>query len=171
MVGDALAALLEKVGYAVTREYYVNDAGAQVDVLARSAYLRYREALGEDIGEIPEGYYPGDYLKQVGQDLAARDGDKWLKAEESEWLAPIRAFAIEAMMDLVRADLKDLGRRAERLHLGAWPGRGRAGRGGLQDPGGSGPDLHRHPGAAQGQAGRGLGAGAADPLQGHPIWG
>ena len=109
VVGDALAALLEKVGYAVTREYYVNDAGAQVDVLARSSYLRYREALGEEIGEIPEGYYPGDYLKRVGRDLAARDGGKWLGAEESEWLAPIRAFAIDAMMDLVRADLKDLG--------------------------------------------------------------
>nr|MDJ0972073.1 arginine--tRNA ligase [Kiloniellales bacterium] len=68
VIGDALAALLEKVGYEVTREYYINDAGAQVDVLARSAHLRYREALGEDIGEIPEGYYPGEYLKPVGRD-------------------------------------------------------------------------------------------------------
>jgi arginyl-tRNA synthetase len=85
--GDALAALLAKAGFAVTKEYYINDAGAQVDVLARSAHLRYREALGEDIGAIPEGCYPGDYLKDVGRSLAARDGDKWRTAAESEWLA------------------------------------------------------------------------------------
>lgn len=109
VVGDALAALLEKVGYDVTREYYTNDAGAQVDVLARSAYLRYREALGEDIGKIPEGLYPGDYLKQVGKDLAVREGDRWLRAEESEWLAPVREFAIAAMMDQIKIDLKALG--------------------------------------------------------------
>src|SRR5215510_6657494 len=76
--GDALASLLEKAGYNVTREYYINDAGTQVDVLARSAYLRYREALGDAIDAIPEGLYPGDYLKDVGQALAARDGKKWL---------------------------------------------------------------------------------------------
>ena len=76
--GDALASLLAFAGYDVTREYYINDAGAQVDVLARSAFLRYREALGEDIGEIPEGLYPGDYLKPVGQALAAEYGDKLL---------------------------------------------------------------------------------------------
>ena len=76
--GDALASLLAFAGYDVTREYYINDAGAQVDVLARSAFLRYREALGEDIGEIPEGLYPGDYLKPVGQALAAEHGDKLL---------------------------------------------------------------------------------------------
>ncbi|MCG8596043.1 MAG: arginine--tRNA ligase [Kiloniellales bacterium] len=109
VIGDALAALLEKVGYDVTREYYINDAGAQVDVLARSLHLRYREALGEDVGEIPEGYYPGDYLKQVGGDLAARDGDKWLGTAEAEWLAPLRDVAIAAMLDLIRDDLKDLG--------------------------------------------------------------
>ena len=77
--GDALASLLAFAGYDVTREYYINDAGAQVDVLARSAFLRYREALGENIGEIPEGLYPGDYLKPVGQALAAEYGDKLLK--------------------------------------------------------------------------------------------
>ena len=74
--GDALASLLQFAGFDVTREYYINDAGAQVDVLARSAFLRYREALGENIGEIPEGLYPGDYLKPVGQALAAEYGDK-----------------------------------------------------------------------------------------------
>jgi arginyl-tRNA synthetase len=107
--GDALAALLEKAGYRVCREYYINDAGAQVDVLARSAHLRYREALGESIGAIPDGYYPGEYLKDVGAQLAARDGRKWLDRPESEWLAPVRRFAIDAMMALVRADLEAIG--------------------------------------------------------------
>jgi arginyl-tRNA synthetase len=107
--GDALAALLAKAGFAVTKEYYINDAGAQVDVLARSTHLRYREALGEDIGVIPEGFYPGDYLKDVGRALAARDGDKWRSAPESEWLAPVRGFAIDALMALIRADLHALG--------------------------------------------------------------
>jgi len=109
VVGDVLASLLAKVGYDVTREYYINDAGSQVDTLARSAYLRYREALGKTIGEIPEGLYPGDYMKDVGQALAERDGDKWLGAEESEWLAKIRDFAISAMMKTVREDLAALG--------------------------------------------------------------
>jgi len=109
VVGDALASLLAKSGHKVTREYYINDAGAQVDVLARSTYLRYREALGEDIGIIPEGLYPGDYLKDTGAALAKRDGRKWFDKPESQWLAPIRAFAIEAMMDLVREDLRSLG--------------------------------------------------------------
>ena len=81
--GDALANLLAFTGFAVTREYYVNDAGAQVDVLARSAYLRYREALGEDIGAIPEGLYPGDYLKPVGAALAAEYGDALTRSPES----------------------------------------------------------------------------------------
>src|SRR5262249_42270319 len=78
--GDVLASLLVKAGHEVAREYYINDAGAQVDVLARSAHLRYREALGEAIGPIPEGFYPGEYLIQVGKDLAARDGAKWRDA-------------------------------------------------------------------------------------------
>ena len=111
VVGDALANLLERVGYRVTREYYVNDAGAQVDTLARSAMLRYREALGEAIGEIPEGFYPGDYLVPVGQNLAERDGDKWLQVDEDAWLPEIRRFTIDAMMDMIRADLASLGVR------------------------------------------------------------
>ena len=109
VVGDALAALLAKVGFKVTKEYYINDAGGQVDTLARSAYLRYREALGEEIGEIPEGLYPGDYLKDVGAALAARDGRKWHNASEEVWLPEVRRFAIDAMMDLIRADLDFLG--------------------------------------------------------------
>ena len=109
VVGDALAGLLEKAGYKVTREYYVNDAGAQVDILARSLHLRYREALGEEIGALPEDCYPGDYLVPVGRALAARDGDTWRDATEADWLAPLRAFAVEAMMDLIRADLAALG--------------------------------------------------------------
>ena len=109
VVGDALAALLAKVGFRVTKEYYINDAGGQVDTLARSAYLRYREALGEDIGEIPEGLYPGDYLKEVGAALAARDGHKWHNAPEEAWLPEVRRFTIDAMMDLIRADLDFLG--------------------------------------------------------------
>ncbi|MFZ0693809.1 MAG: arginine--tRNA ligase [Alphaproteobacteria bacterium] len=107
--GDALANLLAKSGYKVTREYYVNDAGAQVDALARSTHLRYREALGEKIGAMPEGFYPGDYLIKAGQALAERDGDRWLGGDESEWLAPVREFAIAAMMDLIRDDLAALG--------------------------------------------------------------
>jgi len=109
--GDVLANLLKRLGYAVTREYYINDAGAQVDMLARSAHLRYREALGETIGEIPEGLYPGDYLKPVGAALAARDGAKWRDAPEETWLPAVRQFAVDAMMVLIRADLEALGVR------------------------------------------------------------
>ena len=98
VVGDALASLLEYAGYAVTREYYVNDAGAQVDLLARSAHLRYREALGEDIGAIPEGLYPGDYLKPVGENLASNHGRDLLDMPESEWLPLVRATAISPPM-------------------------------------------------------------------------
>lgn len=108
VVGDALALLLSKAGYKVTKEYYINDAGAQVDVLARSAYLRYREAFGETI-EIPEGLYPGDYLVPVGEKLKETFGDKWLNAEESDYLDEIKAFSIKAMMDLIREDLAILG--------------------------------------------------------------
>jgi arginyl-tRNA synthetase len=106
--GDALAGLLTFAGYDVTREYYINDAGAQVDVLARSAYLRYREALGEAIGEIPEGLYPGDYLKPVGQALAAEYGDKLLTLSEAAWLPLARSKAIVMMMDEIKADLAAL---------------------------------------------------------------
>jgi arginyl-tRNA synthetase len=106
--GDALANLLAFTGFKVTREYYVNDAGAQVDVLARSAYLRYREALGENIGAIPDGLYPGDYLQPVGAALAAEFGDALTRKSEAEWLPIIRAKAIEMMMAVVRADLAAL---------------------------------------------------------------
>jgi len=109
VVGDALARLLEAAGFRVTKEYYVNDAGAQVDTLARSLHLRYREALGENIGEIPEGLYPGDYLKPVGTLLAAEHGDKYAAANESEWLPLFRDAAITAMLDLIRHDLALLG--------------------------------------------------------------
>jgi arginyl-tRNA synthetase len=105
--GDALASLLKFSGHNVTKEYYVNDAGGQIDVLARSAYLRYKEALGEKI-EIPEGLYPGDYLKPVGEALAKAKGDIWLKADEDIWLTEIRKFATDAMMDMIRADLETL---------------------------------------------------------------
>jgi arginyl-tRNA synthetase len=109
VVGDALANLLQFVGYKVTREYYVNDAGGQVDVLARSAHLRYREALGEAIGDIPEGLYPGDYLVPVGQKLAAEHGDTFVAAPESEWLIPFRQFTVAMMMEMIRSDLALLG--------------------------------------------------------------
>jgi arginyl-tRNA synthetase len=106
--GDALANLLAFAGYAVTREYYINDAGAQVDVLARSAFLRYREALGEDIGPIPDGLYPGDYLVPVGGELAAEHGAALSAKPESEWLPIVRAKAIAMMMDMIRDDLAAL---------------------------------------------------------------
>lgn len=109
VVGDALAALLEYAGHQVIREYYVNDAGAQVDVLARSVHMRYREALGEDIGAIPEGLYPGDYLIPVSQKLATEYGDRFAQAPESAWLGLFRAEAVSAMMDMIRADLAKLG--------------------------------------------------------------
>ena len=106
--GDALANLLAFAGYAVTREYYINDAGAQVDVLARSACLRYREALGETIGEIPEGLYPGDYLKPVGEALAARHGTALLGTPEAQWLPQVRGEAIAAMLAVIKDDLAAL---------------------------------------------------------------
>ena len=107
--GDALANLLEKAGYDVTREYYINDAGAQVDVLARSAYLRYREALGEDIGDIPEGLYPGDYLKPVGEAAVKAHGSSLKDAPEAEWLPLLRDASIDAMMRMIKDDLAALG--------------------------------------------------------------
>ncbi len=106
--GDALANLLDFAGYDVTREYYINDAGGQVNVLARSAFLRYREALGDDIGDIPEGLYPGDYLKPVGAALAEKFGPAWRDRPESDWLADVRAFTIDKMMDMIRDDLAAL---------------------------------------------------------------
>jgi arginyl-tRNA synthetase len=109
VVGDALATLLEFSGHKVIREYYINDAGGQVDVLARSAHLRYREALGEDIGGIPEGLYPGEYLVPVGQHLAAQFGGTYVKAAEQEWLGIFREAAVAEMMVMIRADLALLG--------------------------------------------------------------
>jgi arginyl-tRNA synthetase len=109
VVGDSLARVLEAAGFRVTKEYYVNDAGAQVDALARSVHLRYREALGEDIGEIPEGLYPGDYLKPVGVLLAAEYGDDMVGVPEERWLGLFRNAAITAMLDLIRHDLALLG--------------------------------------------------------------
>ena len=109
VVGDALAALLEFAGHKVIREYYVNDAGAQVDVLARSAHIRYREALGEAVGEIPEGLYPGDYLVPVGKALAEEFGDRYVNAPESEWLIPFRTRAVGAMLVMIKDDLALLG--------------------------------------------------------------
>ncbi len=106
--GDALAGLLEFAGHDVTREYYINDAGAQVDVLARSAFLRYREALGETIGDIPEGLYPGDYLKPAGAALAGKYGKTLLEMPEADWMPPVRQFAIDGMMELIRDDLAQL---------------------------------------------------------------
>jgi len=106
--GDALASLLDFAGYDVTREYYINDGGAQVDVLARSAFERYREAHGLS-PEIAEGLYPGDYLVPVGEALKAEFGDQFLDQPESVWLETVRDFATEAMMDLIRTDLASLG--------------------------------------------------------------
>jgi arginyl-tRNA synthetase len=105
--GDALASLLDFAGYNVTREYYINDGGAQVDVLARSCYLRYLEANGQKIA-FEDGTYPGDYLVPVGAALKEKFGDSFVNKPESEWLAELRLYGIEAMMDLIRADLKAL---------------------------------------------------------------
>lgn len=107
--GDALANLLIKAGYDVTKEYYINDAGSQIDTLARSAHLRYQEAHGRDIGEIPEGLYPGDYLIPVGHMLKEKYGERFLDAAEEEWLAQFKVDASGAMMELIREDLSALG--------------------------------------------------------------
>lgn len=111
--GDALANLLEFVGYKVTREYYINDAGAQVDALARSAFLRYREALGEDIGEIPAGLYPGEYVKPVGAALAKEHGHALLNLPEERWLPLVREAAIAAMLAVIKEDLAAVNVRHE----------------------------------------------------------
>ncbi len=108
VVGDTLANLLAFAGYDVTKEYYINDAGSQIDVLARSVFLRYREALGEKIGEIPAGLYPGDYLVPVGEALAAEFGTKLRSMPEEEWLPIVKERAIDAMMVMIREDLAAL---------------------------------------------------------------
>jgi len=109
VVGDALANLLAKAGYAVTKEYYINDAGAQVDTLGRSTYLRYKEALGDQIGQIPDGLYPGEYLKEVGAAIAKRDGARWIDKPEADWLPEMRSFAIITLMAEIKQDLETLG--------------------------------------------------------------
>jgi arginyl-tRNA synthetase len=108
VVGDALAALLDFAGYDVTREYYINDGGAQVDVLARSTYLRYLEAHGQEV-EFPDGTYPGDYLIAVGEALKDKVGDAYVDQPEEVWLEEVREYATEAMMALIREDLALLG--------------------------------------------------------------
>ncbi|MEO1045623.1 MAG: arginine--tRNA ligase [Pseudomonadota bacterium] len=109
VVGDALASLLAYAGHKVIREYYVNDAGGQVDVLARSVHLRYLEALGRDIGDIPEGLYPGDYLMPVGERLVKEHGDAYADAAEEQWLALFRREAVADMLAMIRKDLALLG--------------------------------------------------------------
>lgn len=107
--GDAIARLLEKAGYQVTREFYINDTGSQAQTLARSAFLRYREALGEHIGHIPAGYYPGEYLIHVGQELKERYGETIRHMPEDEWLPIVLEFAIDSMLVIIKSDLRDLG--------------------------------------------------------------
>ncbi|MBP2549080.1 arginyl-tRNA synthetase [Neorhizobium galegae] len=108
VVGDALANLMEFAGYDVAKEYYINDAGSQIDVLARSVFLRYREALGETVGEIPAGLYPGDYLVPVGEALAKEFGTKLHNMSPDEWMPLVKERAIDAMMVMIRADLEAL---------------------------------------------------------------
>ncbi|MBY5396868.1 arginine--tRNA ligase [Rhizobium leguminosarum] len=108
VVGDALANLLAFAGYGVEKEYYINDAGSQIDVLARSVFLRYREALGEKIGEIPSGLYPGDYLVPVGQSLAADYGVRLHNMPEDQWMPIVKDRTIDAMMVMIREDLAAL---------------------------------------------------------------
>ena len=107
--GDTLANILKKVGYSVCKEYYVNDAGEQVDKLAQSVFMRYKEACGEDIDEIPEGLYPGTYLKSVGEDLKIQFKDSLIKAEKEDWLPIVKEFSIKSMLSVIRKDLSSLG--------------------------------------------------------------
>ena len=109
VIGDVLANLFKKIGYAVTKEYYINDAGSQVDVLARSLHTRYLEALGRKIEKFPEEFYPGEYLIDVGKKLAQRDGVRWQNEKEIKWIEPLRVFAINEMMNMIREDLFSLG--------------------------------------------------------------
>ena len=111
--GDALSSVLAHAGFAVTREFYINDAGAQSETLARSLHLRYREALGDWSGDIPSGLYPGEYLRALAAEIASRDGRRWLDCGEADWLAPFVRFGVTAMLDLIRDDLAALGVRHE----------------------------------------------------------
>ena len=169
--GDALANLLAVAGFAVTREYYINDAGAQVDVLARSAFLRYREALGEDIGAIPEGLYPGDYLKPVGAGARRR---VWRQAQgacrRSEWLPLVRATAIAMMMDDDPRRPRGAQRQARRVLLRASLIEGRDQVGAtIEALRAQGAGLRRPAAAAEGRAGRGLGGPRADAVPRHRV--
>jgi arginyl-tRNA synthetase len=159
--GDALASLLDFAGYDVTREYYINDGGAQVDVLARSVYLRYLEACGQP-PRSPRGTYPGDYLIPVGEALKDKVGDAYLGKPEAVWLAEIRDFATDAMMDLIREDLAALGVEMDVFYSRKIALRHGPDRGALDDLDRQGPDLRRRAGAAQGQDARGLGAARTD---------
>ena len=161
--GDALAGLLAFAGHEVTREYYINDGGAQVDVLARSAYERYREACGLEPA-IAEGLYPGDYLIPVGAALKEKYGERLLERPEAEWLAEVRDFATEAMMAMIREDLALLHVRmdtffSEKSLYGT--GRIEAALASLEA---EGPALRGHARGAEGQAARGLGAARADAV-------
>ena len=109
VVGDVLANLLGKAGYRVTKEYYINDAGAQIDILTKSLFFHYQEALGLDVGAMPEEYYPGNYLIELGENLAEKDGDKWIKIIKEEGYERLKEVSIEAMMELIRSDLFSLG--------------------------------------------------------------
>jgi arginyl-tRNA synthetase len=115
VVGDALARVLDAAGFRVTKEYYVNDAGAQVETLARSVHLRYREALGQNVGEIPDGMYPGEYLVPIGAELAAEFGDQFVDKPENEWLSLFMTRAVVAMLELIRNDLALLGIHHDRF--------------------------------------------------------
>ena len=168
--GDALANLLAVAGFAVTREYYINDAGAQVDALARSAFLRYREALGENIGAIPEGLYPGDYLKPVGAALAAEYGDKLKAMPESEWLPLVRARAIALMMEQIRGDLAALGIEldvffSERSLIEGGDQVGAT----IESLRAQGEVFEGRLAAAEGRAGRGLRGSRADAVPRHRV--
>ena len=167
--GDALAALLEKAGFAVTREYYINDAGAQLEALARSVFYRYRQALGEEAGAPPEGFYPGDYLIPVGERLAERDGAAWLEADEPARMAECADFGRDSMMALIREDLSALGVRQDtevserNLH------RDGAVEAALAELNAQGLIYNRRARSAQGQDAGGLGAATANALPRQPI--
>ncbi len=170
--GDALCSLLQFAGHDVTREYYINDAGAQVDVLARSAFLRYREALGEDIGAIPEGLYPGDYLKPVGQALALEYGDKLRAMSEAEWLPIVRSKSIAMMMEEIKGDLAALNIRhdvffSERSLIEGGHNKVAETIDFLRS---ARRRLYRPAAAAEGRAGRGLGGPRATAVPRHRLW-
>ena len=173
VVGDALAALLAKAGFAVTKEYYVNDAGAQVEALARSLHFRYWEALGLQVGEMPEGMYPGEYLIPVAGKLAEKDRSDWPAAPtkkrmlgESFLLEQFREIAVDAMMEMIREDLAALGIAFDRFSSEralVEAGGVDKGVGGFGKPGSG---LYGHLGTAQGQGARRLGAEAPASVPG-----